>query len=182
MSRYGLNSQNQSNINNKIRRSISSLLVLFATDGCECARSSRRWWWWCVRMKQFQVSKKQIETSQRTNERERADERNKKKKKLTLTDSDRITIIHTPKNVRVSLSLRKCARLYSSDGSWLGPSCTPRFSLSFYGCFLFTFFGYFSIHANAFISLSRMLCVSVCVCMRACAVPTCSRFARTRSQ
>lgn len=42
--------------------------ILFVTDEYECARSSRRWWWWCARMEQFQVSKKQSETSERTNE------------------------------------------------------------------------------------------------------------------
>lgn len=50
-------------------KSLDLSINLFVTDEFECARSSRRWWWWCVRMKQFQVSKKQSEASERTNKK-----------------------------------------------------------------------------------------------------------------
>lgn len=51
-----------------------------------------------------------------------ANEQTNERKKPTLTDSDRITIIHTPKNMYVSLRDCVCC--------WLGP-CAPHVSLSF---------------------------------------------------
>lgn len=137
------------------------LFLLFVTDECECARSSRRWWWWCVRMKQFQVSKKQSEVA---NE-QTSDE---KEKKSILTDSDRITIIHTPKNmcisvvVVVSVCRVRCARLYTLLGSWLGPRA---YRASLYHFMLFSiyfFFGRFvagSVHERVYLPFRLCRCV-----------------------
>lgn len=98
--------------------SLSLLFLLFVTDECECARSSRRWWWWCVRMKQFQVSKKQSEVA---NE-QTSDEKEKKIHSDWLWSHYNNT--HAEKYVylrrRRGECVPSCARLYMLLGSWLG--------------------------------------------------------------
>lgn len=157
--------------------SLSLLFLLFVTDECECARSSRRWWWWCVRMKQFQVSKKQSEVA---NE-QTSDEKEKKIHSDWLwshynnTHAEKYVYLRRRRGECVPSCVRACICCWV-----LGWVCVHTARLSIILCyFLFTFFvGRFvagSAHERLYLPFRLCRCVRartfVCVRIRWVCVP-----------